>query len=127
MEAPVSSDPVVECERKKRKRKKRKNQKHKPRKRNPNRLRRGGRRGGVVRRQKRELRLLKELSSIQAGTMASSSASHPDSSPVIDLTLSDEDIIELPPRSASIEVLDTNDCAMVWFLEEILVVVLDAY
>jgi hypothetical protein len=59
--------------------------------------------------------------------MAFSSASHSDNSSVIDLTLSDEDTVELPPNSPSIEVLNTDDCPKVRFPEEIPAEILDAF
>jgi hypothetical protein len=59
--------------------------------------------------------------------MAFSLASHPDNSSVIDLTLSDEDTVELPSNSPSIEVLNTDDCPKVRFPEEIPAEILDAF
>ncbi|XP_043588298.1 uncharacterized protein LOC122570267 [Bombus pyrosoma] len=125
MAALVSSNPVVECERKKKYKKRRR--KHKPRKRNPNHLRRRGRRSGVMCRRWRESMLLEGPSSIQAGEMASSSVSHSGSFPVVDLTLFDEDTVELPPSSPPIEVLDANNCAKIRFPKEIPAEVLDDY
>lgn len=69
----------------------------------------------------------KGLGSEQIDVMASTSASDPDGSLVVDLTLSDEDTIELPSGFPSIEVLDTDNCQRVRFLDEIPAEVLDAY
>jgi hypothetical protein len=59
--------------------------------------------------------------------VASTLASDPDGPLVVDLTLSDEDTIELPPNSPSIEALNTDDCPRIRFPEEIPAEILDAY
>ena len=43
----------------------------------------------------------------------------PDGPPVIDLTFSGEDTLELPPSSPVVEVVDTNACAKARFPDEI--------
>jgi hypothetical protein len=64
---------------------------------------------------------------IQTDIVTSPLVSHPDSSLVVDLTLSDEDTVELQPSSPPIEVLDTDDCPRVRLPEEIPAEVLDAH
>ncbi|XP_043587574.1 uncharacterized protein LOC122569949 [Bombus pyrosoma] len=86
--APVQT---VQCKKKKKKNRR----KNKLRKRYVNGSRTRGCRRGVENRERR-LKKLEKLLSTQLSTVAPTSASSPNGSSVIDLTLSDEDTIELP-------------------------------
>ncbi|XP_043585090.1 uncharacterized protein LOC122568885 [Bombus pyrosoma] len=108
--APVQT---VQCKKKKKNRGKRKS-----RKRYVNGSRRRGCRGGVKNREQR-LKKLEKLLSTQIGTAAPTSASNPNGPSATDLTLFDEDTIELPPSTPFIQVPDTDVFAKVRFPQEV--------
>ncbi|XP_050584724.1 uncharacterized protein LOC126919447 [Bombus affinis] len=113
---------AVECKKKKRNRGKRR-----PFAPPLKRTRKPGRRGGAKGRS-RVLKRLRGSTSMEGGNgVVTTPSPSPDGPPVIDLTFSDEDTLELPPSSPVVEVIVTDACAKVRFPEEIPDEVLEAY